>query len=151
MFGTGTRFGNMTAQMKNTLDQAGGLWMSDGLVGKVGSVFTSRRPNMAARSRPSLTFHRSLHLGFVIVGLPIPSKARWGSAGHGKFALWCLDHRWRRGSRPSGRLKACAMGRHVADFAAGFAPDGRECWLNVCSATVFHHWRILQGSARRRP
>ena len=36
MFGTGTRFGNMTAQMKNFLDQAGGLWMSDGLVGKVG-------------------------------------------------------------------------------------------------------------------
>jgi NAD(P)H dehydrogenase (quinone) len=41
IFGTGTRFGNMTAQMKNFLDQAGGLWMQGKLVGKVGSVFTS--------------------------------------------------------------------------------------------------------------
>jgi NAD(P)H dehydrogenase (quinone) len=41
IFGTGTRFGNMTAQMRNLLDQTGGLWMNGALVGKVGSVFTS--------------------------------------------------------------------------------------------------------------
>ena len=36
-----TRFGNMSAQMKNFLDQTGGLWFAGKLVGKVGSVFTS--------------------------------------------------------------------------------------------------------------
>ena len=36
-----TRFGNMPAQMKNFLDQTGGLWAQGKLVGKVGSVFTS--------------------------------------------------------------------------------------------------------------
>jgi multimeric flavodoxin WrbA len=41
IFGTPTRFGNMCAQMRNFLDQTGGLWMSGALVGKVGSVFTS--------------------------------------------------------------------------------------------------------------
>lgn len=41
VIGTPTRFGNMAAQMKNFLDQCGGLWADDRLVGKVGSVFTS--------------------------------------------------------------------------------------------------------------
>ena len=41
IFGTPTRFGNMCAQMRNFLDQTGGLWMKGGLIGKVGSVFTS--------------------------------------------------------------------------------------------------------------
>jgi NAD(P)H dehydrogenase (quinone) len=34
-----TRFGNMPAQMKNLLDQTGGLWFTGKLVGKVGSVY----------------------------------------------------------------------------------------------------------------
>ena len=37
IFGTPTRFGNMCAQMRNFLDQTGGLWVKGGLVGKVGS------------------------------------------------------------------------------------------------------------------
>jgi DNA-binding transcriptional LysR family regulator len=41
IIGTPTRFGNMAAQMKNFLDQAGGLWANDALVGRVGSVFAS--------------------------------------------------------------------------------------------------------------
>lgn len=41
IIGTPTRYGNMTAQMKNFLDQTGGLWFEDKLVGKIGSVFTS--------------------------------------------------------------------------------------------------------------
>ena len=39
IFGTPTRFGNMCAQMRNFLDQTGGLWMKGALIGKVGSVF----------------------------------------------------------------------------------------------------------------
>ncbi|MBN9260423.1 MAG: NAD(P)H:quinone oxidoreductase, partial [Hyphomicrobium sp.] len=41
IFGVPTRFGNMPAQMKNFLDQTGGLWVKGALIGKVGSVFTS--------------------------------------------------------------------------------------------------------------
>ena len=41
IFGTPTRFGNMASQMRNFLDQTGGLWMSGGLIGKIGSVFVS--------------------------------------------------------------------------------------------------------------
>jgi NAD(P)H:quinone oxidoreductase type IV len=41
IIGTPTRFGNMAAQMRNFLDQTGGLWAKGTLIGKVGSVFTS--------------------------------------------------------------------------------------------------------------
>src|SRR5665811_1867391 len=41
IFGTPTRFGNMAAQMRNFLDQTGGLWARGALVGKIGSVFCS--------------------------------------------------------------------------------------------------------------
>lgn len=41
VFGTPTRFGNMTGQMRTYLDRTGGLWKSGALIGKVGSVFTS--------------------------------------------------------------------------------------------------------------
>src|SRR5690242_10069509 len=41
IFGTPTRFGNMCAQMRNFLDQTGKIWLSGGLIGKLGSVFTS--------------------------------------------------------------------------------------------------------------
>jgi len=34
IFGTPTRFGNMCAQMRNFLDQTGGLWAQGALIGK---------------------------------------------------------------------------------------------------------------------
>ncbi len=48
IFGTPTRFGNMAAQMRNFLDQTGGLWARGALVGKVGSVFCSTASRDAA-------------------------------------------------------------------------------------------------------
>jgi NAD(P)H dehydrogenase (quinone) len=64
IFGTGTRFGNMTAQMKNFLDQAGGLWAQGKLVGKVGSVFSSSATQHGGQESTILTFHPVLlHLG----------------------------------------------------------------------------------------
>ncbi len=52
IFGTPTRFGNMAAQMRNFLDQTGGLWFNGQLIGKVGSVFTSTG-TVAAMKQPS--------------------------------------------------------------------------------------------------
>lgn len=52
IFGTPTRFGNMSGQMRTFLDQTGGLWASGALYGKLGSVFSSTGTG-AARSRPS--------------------------------------------------------------------------------------------------
>ena len=79
LFGTGTRFGNMTSQMKNFLDQAGGLWAQGKLVGKVGSVFTSTATQHGGQESTILTFHPVLlHLGMVIVGLPYAFQGQMG-------------------------------------------------------------------------
>lgn len=71
IFGSPTRYGNMTAQMRTFLDSTGGLWQSGALVGKVGSVFTSSATQHGGQESTILSFHSNLlHLGMVIVGLP---------------------------------------------------------------------------------
>ncbi len=71
VFGTPTRFGNMCAQMRNFLDQTGRLWLSGGLIGKVGSVFTSTGTQHGGQETTITSFHTTLlHHGMIIVGVP---------------------------------------------------------------------------------
>ena len=71
ILGSPTRFGNMASQMKHFIDQAGGLWASNALVGKVGSVFTSSGSQHGGQEAAILSSQIPLmHLGMVIVGLP---------------------------------------------------------------------------------
>lgn len=71
IFGTPTRFGNMCAQMRNFLDQTGGLWLKGDLIGKVGSVFTSTATQHGGQETTITSFHSTLlHQGMVIVGVP---------------------------------------------------------------------------------
>jgi NAD(P)H dehydrogenase (quinone) len=71
IFGTPTRFGNMAAQMRNFLDQTGGLWMKGELVGKIGSVFVSTGTQHGGQETTITSFHSTLlHHGMVIVGVP---------------------------------------------------------------------------------
>jgi NAD(P)H dehydrogenase (quinone) len=71
LFGTPTRFGNMCGQMRNFLDQTGALWMSGGLVGKVGSVFASTASQHGGQETTITSFHSTLlHQGMIIVGVP---------------------------------------------------------------------------------
>ena len=79
IFGTGTRYGNMTAQMKNFIDQTGPLWARGALVGKVGSVFSSSATQHGGQESTILTFHPVLmHLGMVVVGLPYAFQGQMG-------------------------------------------------------------------------
>jgi NAD(P)H dehydrogenase (quinone) len=75
IFGTPTRFGNMAAQMRNFLDQTGGLWMRGALVGRIGSVFCSTASQHGGQETTITSFHTTLlHHGMVIVGLPYTFK-----------------------------------------------------------------------------
>ena len=68
IFGTPTRFGMMCAQMRNFLDQTGGLWVQGKLLGKVGSVFCSTGTQHGGQETTITSFHVTLcHLGFIIV------------------------------------------------------------------------------------
>lgn len=122
LFGTPTRFGNMCAQMRNFLDQTGGLWMKGGLVGKIGSVFTSTGTQHGGQETTITSFHSTLlHHGMIIVGVPY-AEARLmkmdeitGGSPYGAGTLAGAD-----GSRqPSENELAIAryQGRHVATIA----------------------------------
>jgi NAD(P)H dehydrogenase (quinone) len=71
VIGTGTRFGRMSSQMANFLDQAGGLWAKGLLNGKVGSAFTSSAAQHGGQETTLFSIITNmLHFGFVVVGLP---------------------------------------------------------------------------------
>jgi NAD(P)H dehydrogenase (quinone) len=79
IFGTPTRFGNMSGQMRTFLDRTGALWMSGALVGKVGSVFASSGTQHGGQESTILTFHPTLlHQGMIIVGLPYSEHRQTG-------------------------------------------------------------------------
>jgi NAD(P)H dehydrogenase (quinone) len=69
--GVGTRFGRMASQMANFLDQAGGLWASGALNGKVGAAFTSSATQHGGNETTLFSIIANLlHFGMIIVGLP---------------------------------------------------------------------------------
>ena len=71
VIGAPTRFGRMPSQMTNFLDQAGGLWKSGALHGKVGGAFTSTATQHGGQEATLFSIIANLmHLGMIIVGLP---------------------------------------------------------------------------------
>lgn len=71
ILGTPTRFGNMSAQMRNFLDQTGALWARGALVGKPGSAFTSTGTQHAGQETTITSVHTTLlHHGMLVVGVP---------------------------------------------------------------------------------
>jgi NAD(P)H dehydrogenase (quinone) len=74
LFGTPTRFGNMAAQMRQFLDQTGGLWMQGALVGKVGSVFVSTGTGGGCETTITSFWHTLAHHGMLISGLPYSAQ-----------------------------------------------------------------------------
>ena len=119
IFGAPTRYGNMCAQMRNFLDQTGGLWMKGGLIGKVGSVFTSSATQHGGQETTITSFHSTLlHHGMVIVGVPYSEQRQMkideitGGSPYGASTITGGD-----GSRqPSENELAIArfQGKHVA-------------------------------------
>ena len=123
IFGTPTRYGGMAAQMRNFLDQTGGLWVKGALVGKVGSVFASTGTQHGGQETTITSFHTTLlHLGMIIVGVPYAEQRLnnmdeiSGGTPYGASTITRND-----GSRmPSENELAIAryQGRHVAAIAA---------------------------------
>jgi len=123
IFGTPTRFGNMAGQMKNFIDQAGGLWMKGSLVGKVAGVFTSSATQHGGQESTILTFVPVLlHLGFVIVGLPYSFQGQMGHAevmGNSPYGASTVAGG--DGSRLPSKLDlegAKFHGKHIAEIAS---------------------------------
>jgi NAD(P)H dehydrogenase (quinone) len=126
IFGTPTRFGNMCAQMRNFLDQTGGLWVTGGLIGKIGSVFISTATQHGGQETTIASFHTTLlHHGMIIVGVPFSCqelmtlKEMTGGSPYGAGTIAASD-----GQRlPSENELVIArfQGSHVANIARKLA------------------------------
>jgi NAD(P)H dehydrogenase (quinone) len=122
IFGSGTRFGVVTSQLRNFLDQTGPLWMTGALIGKVGSAFTSSATQHGGQESTILTLIPTLlHQGMVVVGLPYGFQGQMGldeikgGSPYGASTITGGD-----GARmPSEQDLAGArfQGRHVAQIA----------------------------------
>jgi len=126
IFGTPTRFGMMPAQMKAFLDATGGLWMSGGLVGKVGSVFSSSATQHGGQESTILNFHTVLlHQGMVIVGLPYAFQGQMGldeiKGGSPYGASTIAGGKGERLPSEADKAGATFQGKHVATIAAKLA------------------------------
>lgn len=129
ILGTPTRFGTMAAQVKQFLDQAGGLWAKNALTGKVGAVFTSTGSQHGGHEATLLSTHIPLlHFGMLIVGMPYTFADQMGAEGiiggapYGAGTIAGAD-----GSlAPTEADLAGArfQGRHVAAIAARLSASG---------------------------
>lgn len=132
--GTGTRFGRMSSQMANFLDQAGGLWASGALNGKVGGAFTSTATQHGGQETTLFSILTNLmHFGLITVGLPYSFQGQMrldevtGGSPYGASTLAGGD-----GSRqPSENELAGArfQGAHIAQIANKLFSDVRDSEL----------------------
>jgi NAD(P)H dehydrogenase (quinone) len=130
IFGTPTRFGNMAAQMRNFLDQTGGLWAKGALIGKIGSVFASTGSQHGGQESTLLSFHTTLlHHGMVVVGLPYSAQGLMrldeitGGTPYGATTI--AGGKGERQPSDNELELARVQGRHVAETAAALAQGRR--------------------------
>ncbi len=128
IFGAGTRFGTVASQMRNFLEQTGGLWAQGKLIGKVGSVFTASATQHGGQESTLLTFHPTLlHHGMVVVGLPYSCAEQMGidevQGGSPYGASTITGGQGERMPSESELRMARFQGRHVAQIAAKLAAN----------------------------
>jgi NAD(P)H dehydrogenase (quinone) len=123
IIGTGTRFGRMSSQMANFLDQCGGLWAKGALNGKVGAAFTSTAVQHGGQETTLFSIITNLmHFGLVVVGMDYGYAAQMtleevvGGAPYGATTITGGD-----GARLPSQKEldgARYQGRRVAEVAA---------------------------------
>ena len=123
IFACGTRYGTMASQMRNFIDQTGGLWAKGALVGKVGSAMTSSATQHGGQESTILGFIPTmLHHGMIVVGLPYAFQGQMGleeikgGSPYGASTITGGD-----GSRMPSAIELEAakyQGKHVAQIAA---------------------------------
>jgi NAD(P)H dehydrogenase (quinone) len=123
VIGAPTRFGRMPSQMAAFLDQAGGLWYTDALVGKAAAAFTSTAAQHGGQETTLFSIITNLlHFGCTVVGLDYGFKEQngvdvvRGGSPYGATTIANSD-----GSRMPSEVEldgAKYLGRRVAETAA---------------------------------
>jgi len=119
LFGTPTRYGNMTAQMKQLFDSTANLWLKGEMEGKPAGLFISTASTHGGQETTALTMMAPLlHLGMIVVGVPysVPGMIHTEGRGGTPYAASTI-------AGPEGELQptpedleiARALGRRVAE------------------------------------
>jgi len=119
VFGTPTRYGNMTAQMKRLIDGTVKLWMEGAFEGKPAGVFTSTASTHGGQETTCFTMMAPLlHLGMIIVGVPYSTPGLLHYEGRGGTpygASTVAGGRNELAPAPEDLAIAQALGRRVAE------------------------------------
>ncbi len=120
IFGTPTRYGNMSSSLKDFIDKTAGVWVKGGLVGKVGAAFTSSTSIHGGQETTLLTmFIPMLHHGMIIAGIPYSEEKLFtttaGGSPYGASSVTGV-----MADRPpteEAEALARALGKRVAELA----------------------------------
>jgi len=119
LFGTPTRYGNMTAQMKRLFDSTVKLWLEGAFEGKPAGVFTSTASTHGGQETTSLSMMPPLlHLGMIIVGVPYSVPGMLHTEGRGGTPYGASTVAGARNElqpAPEDLAIARALGRRVAE------------------------------------
>ena len=121
IFGTPTRFGNMSGQMRTFLDQTGGLWASGALYGKLASVFSSTGTGGGQEQTITSTWTTLAHHGMVIVPIGYAAQELFdvsqvrGGTPYGATTIAGGD-----GSRQPSQ-EELSIARYQGEYVAGLA------------------------------
>src|SRR5581483_2689292 len=120
LFGSPTRYGNMTAQMKNLIDSTGELWMKGEMEGKPAGVFTSTATTHGGQETTLVSMMIPLlHLGMVIAGVPysLPGMIHTEGRGGTPYGASCVaGPKGELEPRPEDLQLAEAQGKRVAEM-----------------------------------
>jgi NAD(P)H dehydrogenase (quinone) len=126
IIGCPTRFGRMASQMTTFLDQAGGLWASGKLNGKIGGAFTSSASQHGGQETTLFSIITNLlHFGLAVVGLPYSFQGQMtldeivGGSPYGATTI-----AGSQGQRQPSKIEldgARFQGNHIATMAAKLA------------------------------
>jgi NAD(P)H dehydrogenase (quinone) len=82
-FGTPTRFGNVAAQLKQFMDQAGRLWQEGKLADKVATAFTASMTTHGGQESTILALNNTLyHWGMLILPLGYTVREVFAAGGN---------------------------------------------------------------------
>jgi len=131
IIGTPTRFGRISAQMANFLDQTGELWAHGKLIGKVGGAFTSTASQHGGVETTLFSvLTNMMHHGMITIGLPysygglVRMDEITGGAPYGATTITSAD-----GSRMPSENEldgARFQGRHIAEVSMALLRGRRE-------------------------
>ncbi len=119
IFGTPTRFGNVSAQLKQFIDTAGGLWFQGKLADKVVGGFTSaQNPHGGQESTLLSMYNVFMHWGAIIVPAGYTDQSIF-EAGGNPYGVSSTTHD--EGPNEQELAAARYYGRRVTEKATALA------------------------------